>query len=84
MGTVSVQIVIMREGGKMPLQEPVTVTLRNDWGDVVRSQDTAQGFVQLDVRPGLYRLLITGAGIETYFNDLRSARQRNLAVPART
>jgi tetratricopeptide (TPR) repeat protein len=71
MGTVSVQIVIMREGGKMPLQEPVTVTLRNDWGDVVRSQDTAQGFVQLDVRPGLYRLLIAGAGIETYFNEVK-------------
>jgi tetratricopeptide (TPR) repeat protein len=71
MGTVSVQIVIIGEGGKMPLQEPVTVTLRNDWGDVVRSLDTAQGFVQLDVRPGLYHLLITGSGIETYFSDFK-------------
>lgn len=71
MATVSVEIVIMREGGKMPLQEPVTVTLRNDWGDVVRSQDTTQGFVQLDVRPGLYRLMITGAGVETYFSDFK-------------
>src|SRR5215472_3258046 len=71
MPRVALQIVIMREGAKMPLQEPVTVTLMNDWGDMVRSQDTAQGFVQCDVRPGLYRLTITGGGIETYFGDLK-------------
>ena len=71
MPRVALQIVIMREGGKMPLQESVTVTLMNDWGDVVRSQDTAQGFVQFDVRPGLYRLTINGAGIETYFSDFK-------------
>jgi tetratricopeptide (TPR) repeat protein len=71
MGRVSFQIVIVREGEKMPFQETVTVTLRNDWGDMVRSLETTKGFVQFDVRPGVYRLTITGAGIETYFNDFK-------------
>jgi tetratricopeptide (TPR) repeat protein len=71
MARVSLQIVIMREGGKMPLQEPVTVTVLNDWGDMVRSQETTQGFVVVDVRPGLYRLTISGAGIETYLGDVK-------------
>jgi tetratricopeptide (TPR) repeat protein len=69
MGRVTFQVVIVREGEKMPLQEEVTVTLRNDWGDVVRSQDVTHGFVTFDVRPGLYRLTVSGAGIETYFNE---------------
>ena len=71
MSRVSLQIIIMREGGKMPFQEQVTVTVNNDWGDVVRSQETTQGFVMLDVRPGLYRLTVSGASIETYFGDIK-------------
>ncbi len=74
MGRVAFQIVIVREGDKMPLQETVTVTLRNDWGDMVRSLDTTNGFAQFDVRPGLYRLTISGAGIETYFSDFTIGR----------
>src|SRR5262249_43436567 len=68
---VALQVVVMREGEKMPLHERVTVTLRNDWGDMVRSQDTTDGYVMFDVRPGMYRLTITGPGIETYFNDFK-------------
>src|SRR5262245_13480960 len=71
MQRVSLQIIIMREGGKMPFQEQVTVTVNNDWGDVVRTQETTQGFVMLDVRPGMYRLTISGAGIETYLGDIK-------------
>jgi tetratricopeptide (TPR) repeat protein len=69
MGTVAFQIVIVREGEKMPLQEQVTVTLRNDWGDMVGSRDITNGFTTFDVRPGLHRLTISGPGIETYFSD---------------
>ncbi len=43
MGRVIFQIVIVREGEKLPTQEQVTVTLINDWGDVVISQDTKNG-----------------------------------------
>jgi tetratricopeptide (TPR) repeat protein len=71
MGRVALQIVVMREGGKMPLEGTVTVTLRDDWGDMVGSEDTAQGLAQFFVRPGLYRLSVTGDGIETYFGDLK-------------
>src|SRR5262252_4492331 len=71
MTRVSFRLVIVREGEKMPLQEQVTVTIRNDWGDMVTSQDVTHGFVTVDVKPGLYRLSITGAGIETYFNDFK-------------
>jgi tetratricopeptide (TPR) repeat protein len=71
MGRVALQIVVMREGGKMPLEEMVTVTLRDDWGDMVGSEDTTRGFVQFAVRPGMYRLTVTGAGIESYFGDLK-------------
>jgi tetratricopeptide (TPR) repeat protein len=71
MGRVALQIVVMREGGKMPLEEMVTVTLRDDWGDMVGSEDTTRGFVQFAVRPGMYRLTVTGAGIETYLGDLK-------------
>jgi len=68
---VALQVIIMREGDKLPLSERVTVTLRDDWGNVVRSQDTTEGFVRFDVRSGLYRLEVSGAGIETYFGDFK-------------
>ena len=71
MGRVIFQIVIVREGEKLPTQEQVTVTLINDWGDVVISQDTKNGVIQFDIRPGLYRLTISGAGIETYLGDFK-------------
>jgi tetratricopeptide (TPR) repeat protein len=68
-GRVILQLVIMLEGEKMPTQEQVTVTLMDGWGNVVIAQDTRTGFVQLDVRSGLYRLNISGPGIETYFGE---------------
>jgi len=71
MTRVSFRLVIVREGEKMPLQEQVTVTIRNDWGDMVTSQDVTHGFITVDVKPGLYRLSITGAGIETYMSDVK-------------
>src|SRR6266568_1578346 len=71
MGRVIFQIIVMREGEKLPTQEQVTVTLINDWGDVVISQDTKNGVIQFDIRPGLYRLTVTGASIETYFGDFK-------------
>ena len=71
MGRVIFQIVIVREGEKLPTQEQVTVTLINDWGDVVISQDTKNGVIQFDIRPGLYRLTVTGASIEAYFGDFK-------------
>jgi tetratricopeptide (TPR) repeat protein len=71
MGRVAFQIVIVREGEKMPLQEQVTVTLRSDWGDMVGSRDVTHGFTTFDVRPGLYRLTISGTSIETYFSDFK-------------
>src|SRR5262249_37100030 len=49
----------------------VTVTLRDDWGNIVRSLDTTEGFVRFDVRSGLYRLEVSGVGIETYFSDFK-------------
>ncbi len=70
-GRVVLQIVIVREGEKLPTQEQVTVTLMDDWGNVVIAQDTTHGFVQLDIRPGLYRLTVSGPGIETYFGDFK-------------
>jgi len=70
-GRVILQLIIMREGEKMPTQEQITVTLMDGWGNVVVAQDTSSGFVQVDVRSGLYRLAITGPGIETYFGEFK-------------
>ena len=66
---VSFQLIVMREGEKMPITEPVTVTLRNEWGDMVGSEDVKGGFSQWYIRPGLYRLSIAGPCIETYLDE---------------
>ena len=64
------QLTIMLEGERMPTQEQLTITLMDGWGNVVVAQDTRNGFIQLDVSPGLHRLNISGPGIETYFTEL--------------
>jgi hypothetical protein len=66
---VSFQLIVVREGERMPIAEPVTVTLRNEWGDMVGAEDLKSGFSQWYIRPGLYRLSIAGPCIETYFDE---------------
>lgn len=68
-GRVVLQLTIFLEGEKIPTQEQLTVTLMDGWGNVVIAQDTRNGFIQLDVKSGLYRLHISGPGIETYFGE---------------
>ncbi len=62
-----VDVVIMLEGEREPYNKPVTVTLRDAWGNVERASSTDKGFVQLVANGvGLHRLLIVGPEIEMY------------------
>jgi len=70
-GGVMVDVVIMLEGEREPYNKPVTVTLRDAWGNVERASSTDKGFVQLVANSaGLHRLLIVGPEIEMYDEDL--------------
>jgi len=66
-GSVIVNIVIMLEGEREPYNKPVTVTLRDAWGNIEGGSSTDKGFVQLVANgDGLHRLLIIGSEIEMY------------------
>ena len=64
---VLVAFVIMLEGEREPYNKPVTVTLRDGWGNVEGATNTDKGYVQLVANGGgVHRLLIVGSEIETY------------------
>lgn len=66
-GGVMVDVIIMLEGEREPYNKPVTVTLRDAWGNVERASSTDKGFVQLVANSaGLHRLIIVGPEIEMY------------------
>jgi tetratricopeptide (TPR) repeat protein len=66
-GGVMLDIVIMLEGEREPYNKPVTVTLRDGWGNVEGATTTDKGYVQLVANgDGVHRLLIVGPEIEMY------------------
>ena len=66
-GRVMVNVIIMLEGEREPYNKPVTVTLRDAWGNIEGASSTDKGYVQLVATgDGLHRLLIVGPEIEMY------------------
>ncbi len=66
-GGVLLDIVIMLEGEREPYNKPVTVTLRDGWGNIEGGATTDKGFVQIVANgDGVHRLLIVGPEIEMY------------------
>lgn len=71
---VSLQLMIVTEGERQPLQKPVTVTLLDDWGEVESVQTVSHGLVQFFTKPGVKRLTITGADIDNFYNEFSVGR----------
>ena len=66
-GGVLVAFVIMLEGEREPYNKPVTVTLRDGWGNVEGAASTDKGYIQLIANGGgVHRLVIAGPEIEMY------------------